>query len=300
MSTSILLYGRSGVGKSTQIGKLAEEEYIKTGKITRVYSGDFGGSDVNAPYIDLGIIETVEIGSTDPWIFLANAVRGKVRDDNGKWKLDKERNHKVGIYAYESAHGIAKLLQLNMNEKAGTGSSIGGDTNASFEVAGDGEKFKIGSVKGYQQYAIPQQQILVGMYESFKLPADYVIWSAGVDSGNDELGSSKVVGPLVIGSALTAVLPKDFNYSFHLDAINKNGKLNYILYLGLHQDPNAGNATALGNARRPVDAPEITNQVIEPADLVRALKLVREEAKVKAIQKIQARIEAAKKASVTA
>ena len=297
-ATSILIYGRSGSGKSAQIGRLAEEVYVTTGLKTRVYSADFGGNDVNAAYIDLGIIEVVEIAATDPWIFLNKAVRGQVRNDKGQWLKDEKRNATIGMYAYESAHGFAQLLRLNMNDKASTGSTIGGDTNSSFEVAGDGEKFKIGSVKGFQQYAIPQQQMLMAMYESFKLPAQYIVWSAGVDTGSDELNAQKVVGPSVIGGALTTVLTKDFNYAVRIDAVTAKGSATkHVLYLGTQPDSNASNATALGNIRRPLDANELKELTIEPADLVKALRLMREEAKEQAKLKIQARLKIASEAS---
>lgn len=297
MPTTILVYGRSGVGKSYQIANLAEDHFIKTSKITRVYSADFGGSDVMAPHEELGILEIIPIGSTNPWIFANRASRGYVRDKNGKWVEDKALNSKVGIYAFESAHGLAQLLKVNMNEEAAKGSTIGGDTNSSFQVSGDGDSFKVGSVKGYQQYAIPQQEILRAMYQSFKLPADYIIWSAGVDAGSDELGTSKVVGPAVIGGALTAVLPKDFHYTFHMDVLpGEAGKAaRHILYLGAHQDKNSGSATALGNIRRPRDAGELKDFTLEPSDLVKALQIVREQAKETAKQAIQKRLEAAKK-----
>ena len=294
-ATTILLYGNSGVGKTAQLGKLAEEVYITTGKKTRIYTVDFGGTNTINPYVDLGIIELVEMGTTDAWIFANRAVRGYVRDTNGKWVKDEKRNAEIGFYGFESAHGLAHLLKGDMNAKAGTGTTIGGDTNSSFEVSGDGEKFKIGSVKGFQQYSIPQQQTLSAMYESFKLPAQYIVWTAGVDVGTEELSKNKAAGPMVVGGALTTILPKDFVFTMHLDAIPvKDSVARHVMYLGTHQDPNAGNMTALGNTRRPLDAPVLKTYTIEPTDICKALKILQDDAKEAAVKAIKARLDAAK------
>lgn len=297
--TTILLYGNSGSGKTAQLGKLAEEVYTTTGKKTRIYTVDFGGTNTIDPYVDLGIIELVEMGATDAWVFINRAARGYIRNEQGKWIKDEKRNAEIGFYGFESAHGLAHLLKGDMNAKAGTGTTIGGDTNSSFEVQGDGEKFKIGSVKGFQQYSIPQQQTLTAMYESFKLPAQYIVWTAGVDVGTEELSKNKAAGPMVVGGALTTILPKDFVFTMHLDAIPvKDNVARHVMYLGTHQDPNAGNMTALGNTRRPLDAPALKTYTIEPTDIVKALKILQEDAKDAAKKAIQARLDAVKKKEV--
>jgi len=83
--TTILLYGRTNSGKTGQIGVLAEDIFRRTGKRTRLYTADKGGTKTIEPYIKLGIIEPVEILGTDPWIFLNKAALGFVRDAAGKW-----------------------------------------------------------------------------------------------------------------------------------------------------------------------------------------------------------------------
>ena len=297
-ATTILLYGPTGSGKTPQLGLLAEDVFVKTGKKTRVCTADFGGTDTIAPYIDLGIIELVEIGTSDPWIFMNKVVRGYTRDANGKWILDPKANEQIGAYGFESAHGLAQLLKLDMERKAASGVAIGGDTNTSFEVKGDGETLKIGTTKGFQKYAIPQGQVVEAMYESFKLPVQYVVWTAGISKDEDDiLISTKVVGPDVIGKALTTVLPKDFSYCFRIGVTpSKDGKAEeHVMYLGTHTDPQLGSATALGNIRRPLDAPTLKDVTVKPANLVKALDIVRQEAKKAATDAIKKRIDLASK-----
>lgn len=300
MPTTILLYARTGAGKTTQIGRLAEEINITTGKKTRLYTADRGGLDTIQPYVNLGIIEVEPLGDSDPWIWLNKAVRGYVRQ-GGKWTLDKARNAQTGMMAFESTHAIAKLLKLDMERKAGLGINIGGDTNTSFDVAdGSGEKLKIGTTKGFQKFSIPQSRLWEEIMESHRLDTDYVLWTAGLNKGDDDVNAAaKVIGPDIIGNALTPSLPMDFHYTFRMDVIPGKGAEapRHVLYLGTHQDINAGNATALGNIRRPLDAAPLQKYILEPADLPQALKLVRNDAQEEATKKIKARIEAAKKAA---
>ena len=297
MPTTILLYARTGAGKTTQIGKLSEEVNITTGKIARIYTADRGGLDTIQPYINLGLIEVEPIGDLNPWIWLNKAVRGYIRRD-GKWVLDKEANAKVGLIAFESAHAIANLLKLDMERKAGAGVNIGGDTNTSFDVGDCVDKLKVGTTKGFQKFSIPQARLWEEIMESHKLDTDYVLWTAGLNKGEDDVNTAaKVIGPDILGNALTPKLPMDFHYTFRMDVLpGSDGKApEHVLYLGTHKDVNAGNATALGNIRRPLDAKPLTTHVIKPADLVLALKMCRSDAQEDATKAIKARIEAARK-----
>jgi hypothetical protein len=292
MATTILLYARTGAGKTTQLGVLAEDVYKRTGKITRIYNSDRGGYDTIRPYVDLGIIEVIELGAGDIWLFIDKAAQAYVKDANGKWTLDKERNSKVGAYCFESAHGMAKLLQQDMEAKAARGIVIGGDTNTSFDVQGDGETLKIGATKGFQKYAIPQSTVSRAMMLSQKLDAEYVVWTAGVSKDEDDVNTTKVIGPGIIGQALTGIAPGDFNYTFRMDFVPGKGDVppKHMIYLGPNTDINAGNATALGNIRRPIDAPPLAKMVVEPANIVTALKMVREDAAKAATEAIKKRL----------
>lgn len=289
---TILLYGRTGSGKTTQIGKLAEDVYVKTGKATRLYTADSGGVDTVQPYINLGIIQPVFLADGDPWIFLNKSTQGQVRGPDGKWKLDKEANSKIAMYAFESAHGLAQLLKMNMEKQAASGINVGGDTNTSFTISGDGESLRIGTTKGFQKFAIPQGTILDSIYASQKLDAEYVLWTAGTSKDDDDVSTTKMVGPDVLGKAMTTTLPKDFNYTFRMDVLPaKAGKPErHILYLGNHVDEGAGNAAGLGNIRRPLDAPELRELTIEPADLAKAMRLVRDDSVKAATESIAKRL----------
>lgn len=302
MPTTILLYGRTGSGKTTQIGKLAEEIYINTGKKTRLNTADRGGNDTIQPYVNLGIVEVESIGDCNPWIWLNKTVRGYVRR-NGKWTIDKTANAQIGLQVFESAHAIAKLLKLDMERKAGAGINIGGDTNTSFDVLDGDEKLKIGTTKGFQKFSIPQSRLWEEMLESHRLETDYVLWTAGLNKGDDDINTAaKVIGPDIIGNALTPSIPMDFHYTIRIDVVPSKAEAapRHIIYLGTHQDANAGNATALGNIRRPIDAEPLKQYTVEPADLVKAMRMIRSDAQEQATKTIKARIDAAAAAAAKA
>lgn len=270
---TILLYGRTRSGKSTQIGQLAESVFKATGKITRLYSADRGGFDPIKPYVDLGVIEVIEIGESDPWVFLNKAVRGYVRDANGKWVAGKNDN--VGVFAFESMTAFADELMASMARKAAENVNIGGGANISFQVSGDGETLKV-SGSNMAHYGVCQSRIKEEVWQSQKLNAEFIVWTASASKDEDQEASGKVLGPAVVGKAMTAEVPRWFNLTFRMDALPATmGKPErHLLYLGNHVDPGAGNAVGLGNTRTPLDAPPITQNVIEPASIVKALELI--------------------------
>lgn len=268
---TILLYGRTNAGKSAMIGELAEHLYKTLGKKTRLYTADRGGTTTIQPYIDLGIIEAIELGASDPWIFLNKAARGYVRDASGKWIPGKNDN--LAMFAFESLTAFADSLMASMAKKAGEGVSIGGGANVSFNIAGDGENLKI-SGSNMAMYGVCQSRITEECWQSQKLEAPYIMWTASASKDDDLNSGGKVIGPALVGKALTAEIPRWFGLTFRIDAVPaQNGKAErHILYLGNTVDLQAGNATGLGNTRMPLDSPALTSNTIEPASLVKALQ----------------------------
>lgn len=270
---TILLYGRTNAGKTAQLAELAGHVFKTEGKITRLYTSDRGGLDTIRPYIDAGIIEVVEIGATAPWIFLNRSVLGMVRDPEGKWVAGQNDN--IGMFAFESLTSIADELMADMVIKAANNVSIGGGANISFPVTGDNVTLKV-SGSNMAHYGVAQSRIRDEVWTSQKLNASYVLWTAGASKDDDPEASGKVVGPAVVGKAMTAEVPRWFNLTFRIDCLPAAGGKpeRHILYLGNHQDLNAGNATGLGNIRMPLDAPPVLTTAIEPASLVQAIELI--------------------------
>lgn len=271
--TTILMYGRTRAGKSAQIGELAEYVHRTLGKITRLYTIDKGGVDTIQPYIDLGLIEAITQQDSDPWIFLHNAVLGNVRGPDNKWVPGN--NDQVGVFAFEGMTAFADALMQSLAEKAASGANIGGSSNISFTINGDGQSLKIGG-SNMSHYNIVQTRITDEVWTSQKLPAPYIVWTASVSKDEDLTASGKILGPAVVGKALTHEVPRWFSLSFRIDALPaQGGKLErHILYLGNHLDSSAGNAVGLGNTRIPLDADPLPAS-IEPASISKALEMIK-------------------------
>jgi hypothetical protein len=255
------------------VGQLAEYVYKTTKLRTRLATADRGGTDTIQPYIDLGIIELVEMLDTDPFIFLNKAVHGYVRDATGKWVLGK--NDEIGLFAFESLRAFAEALMQSMALKASQGINIGGSGNINFNSTSDGETVKVGGMN-MAMFGVAQQRMTEEVWASQKLNAPYIMWTSSVSKDEDPTATGKVLGPDVIGKALTTEVPRWFNYTFRIDVIPaQSGKPErHILYLGSHVDVGAGNAAALGNTRMPLDAPALLKNQIEPASIVQALELL--------------------------
>jgi hypothetical protein len=128
-------------------------------------------------------------------------------------------------------------------------------------------------------FGVAQARMTEEVWESQKLPAQYVLWTSSVSKDDDTTAGGKVLGPDVIGKALTAEVPRWFNYTFRLDVVPAQNNMaeRHLLYMGSHVDVGAGNAAGMGNIRRPLDAPPlegVKNNIIEPADLVKALTML--------------------------
>lgn len=269
---TILLFGRTRSGKSTLASELAEHVWKTEKKHTRLYTADRGGIDPLLPLVNLGIIEVVAQEETPAWVFFNRAVRGYVRDEKGKWVPGKNDN--IGMFVFESMTAFADAIMNDMAKKAGENINIGGGANVAFTVQGDGETLKI-SGSNMAHYGVAQSRITEEVWESQKLPASYILWTASASKDEDQTSANKVIGPAVCGKALTSETPRWFNLTFRLDCLPAGmGKAErHILYLGNNMDQGAGNAVGLGNTRTPLDAPALPSS-IEPASLVKALELI--------------------------
>jgi hypothetical protein len=283
---TILMYGRSRSGKTSQVGEMAMWGMETTGKPSLVYSIDAGGIGPIMPYVELGVIELVLIESTNPFMFLSKAAKAQKRDAQGKWApADLTKYFMVAI---ESFTGFGDAIMIDMASQAAMGINIGGQANVSFKIASDGEVLNVGG-SNMAHYNVAQTRLLDEFLRSQKLPVPYVLWTASASKEEDGNFGGKVIGPAGPGKALTAEIPRHCDLCFRIDCTPAQaGKAErHIIYLGNSVDLNAGNATSLGNTRVPmgVDLPT----TVEPASIVQVLKLI-EEAETKAKEAIKTKL----------
>lgn len=263
----------TGDGKTALVGELAEFEWRTQQKVTRVYNGDPGGWATIQPYVDLGIVDMIDcIGRPNPWEVMDAIAKGKVPALGGKWIVDPERNARTGIYAYEGFTGFGDILMQDLAKKAAQGVNIGGQAPAvKFK---DGEVSVAGNAPAH--YGNAQVQLTMAAQESFHLEADYVVWTALARRASDNDTNATILGPQIVGKALTSEAPRWFVYTFRVQAtppdpvMKTAGK--HVLYHEDHTDITMPGAKGLGNSRRPLDAPSLGP--IEPASLVTALSMI--------------------------
>jgi len=272
-ATTLLLYGDSGDGKTAQVGALAEHVYNTLGKkTTRLYCADPGGWATVQPYVTLGVIEPIDCTGLPPWEMLDAITKGKVRRE-GKWVVDLPPT--LGMIAYEGYTGLADLLMQSLAKDAANNKNIGGQAPAVKFTQGEAS-FASNSPA---HYGIVQGQLTTCSQESFRLPVDYVVWTATARRAADNDTTATILGPQIVGKALTSEVPRWFNYTFRLmaippDELTKRAGV-HRLYFSDHTDMTLQGAKGLGNDRLPLDADGLP-PFIEPASVVRALTLIQE------------------------
>ena len=265
---TILLFGDSGDGKSSLLGELAEHLYsygkAPDGKPlrTRVCTADYGGTDVLTPYIKLGMIEVINLaGRPAPWEWINAVCMGKKLNAAGQWVPGMDPD--IGMYAFEGMTSFANALRVAIgsgNEGLTLKPSQGSDRDAHGRTFG-----------------LAQDRIGENVKLSFALPGAVRLWTALARRGDDADTTQTILGPQVVGKALTSEVPAWFNFTFRImslpaDEMTKSLE-RHRLCITDYIDQTARGAKGLGNSRRPLDGGELP-PFVEPASLVQALYLI--------------------------
>jgi hypothetical protein len=285
---TIALWGDTGVGKTYLTGELATHLREKNKQRSVVYLADRGWRTLT-PQISAGIVLPVPL-SGDPFNWLNHAIKGEVLNKSGKWEKAPDD---IGLFAYESGTGIANELRRQIKASHGGGlvregadgkvKSVGiGPAANTYKVGtddattGDTKLNRASIDKGH--FGIMQDEMRDAIWQSQDLPG-YVLWSFLALRKQDDDTRQDIIGPEVMGKALTAAVASWFHYSFHVDMqIPVTGGAEHVLHLSGHNDLSTGNARAGSNSRvgfgAAPDAPAIPAS-IKPASLVKALELLR-------------------------
>lgn len=265
MGYSIALYGDTGSGKTTQIGVRAKAKYKREGKKTALFAADMGGFGSLIPLVNVGVIKVVSLLDTDdPWIWTNNAAEG--RDAEGL-ALDPEE---FGFCAYDSATSLGEALLTNC---ANAPFQIGSQKTQKFTV-NRGEKTLQVGMTNENHFGVVQGFMLNQIWKSTWLTkkGPDVLWTFSIlrGEGPDQV---PVLGPKLAGKALTAAIPKWFNYTFMLASVPELGAApRHILYL--QEQPNEYGSVSFGNSRYPLDAVTNLPISIDPANIEEALEAV--------------------------
>jgi energy-coupling factor transporter ATP-binding protein EcfA2 len=253
---NLLLYGMTGSGKSTQLAELIKA--MATVECPgRVYLTDRGGVSIYKPLAVKGLcqIEAYD-GVSDRFIWIDNAVQGKVFRE-GKWITTDLK--KICLIGYDSLSGSGGLVLNALGHQAAAGNNVGGEPAPGLKIQAEGQTIMVPS-GSRTHYLVGQRYIQEKIWQSQGLDCP-VVWTAHEDivpldkkSADGEktvetaagLGIRGIIGPMVVGSALTRELPKDFVYTFRLSQTVTETTKTHVMYTGRHKE---GQLEGLANSR---------------------------------------------------
>lgn len=248
------LYGGPGTAKSESCARLIEYVYRTTGKTARLVVGD-GSALTYEHLVEANIAAMCEFGTRSwPMDTMQKLLSGWwPRPDTGElvppgfvleakdwpgplWVNDISN---VGVYVFEglSVAGayIMGCVQGGLAERAGRGEKIGQDSpiriiegeidpKTGKPISGPGTSFG-GNPPAH--YNVAQRTILECLQRSKGLDVDYVLWTAHEADNNSEKDMNKesLVGPEVVGKALTGSIQRNFNNTLHCVTVSKKVKV---------------------------------------------------------------------------
>jgi DNA polymerase III delta prime subunit len=251
-----LIYGPPGSGKTLMLIALAKNIYQKTGKQTRVYTGDGSYSMYkNSGLVDGGIIASLmDFTARDyPFSVLQQITEGMIPvdldDPKSKFRtLTKEEVNNTGLWIFEGLSVAGNYMMGDakggLAQRAADGEVIGQDIAARFTDGNDKDKildkdgnpYKYGGNSG-GHYAFGQRHLLANIVRSKSLPRQ-VVWTAHERYDDGERGGSfskgqtadkykledKIIGPECIGKQMTANISREFGNTLHTTVASKKSQ----------------------------------------------------------------------------
>jgi hypothetical protein len=256
---SIALYSDTGGGKTTQAGEFAKYTW-RTRKLRSVLnSSDMGGHNSINPLVNLGVVKVNKLQeSDDPFIWVNDAASGTHLDPA-----------ETGLAIFDSGTSMSEAI-LNHITKADF--QIGQQRTQKFTVSkGDGKNARSLTVgiNNEAHYGVVQGFMLDAIWKSTWLTSKGidVLWTFSVHRG-EEQDRTPILGPKLAGKALTAAIPKWFNYCWRLASIPVDGgQPRHVLYTAEVPEL-AGLGHSFGNSRIPLGSTVDIPAVVEPASLI--------------------------------
>lgn len=303
MNTQVdLVYGRSGMGKTTWWLKIAKHLYETRGLKTRCYSGDGGFATVQASgLIEAGVVELFQYTNRPhPFETTLFACQGKwprdPEDHKSPWQpLTPDVAKLYGLWVYEGLSAMSKYLtsgsvEGGIAQRRGTGQKTSAmDGAITFK---DGE-VSVSSIT-MSDFGSVQRTMYERVQETYRLPG-WVYWTAHQKDVDDAETKERLIGPEVLGKAMTSSIGASFGNTIHLDTAalkDASGKpvkkkdpvtkkdvdeieLERRAYTREHYDPDATNFIKY-YANNRCATPEVMPTYLAPPDPIRFYQLMRE------------------------
>lgn len=225
-----------------------------------MHTADAGGYGSINHLIKLGIVEIDELGQNDnPWEWINKAASSSSKE--------------FGLEGFDSGTSIGEQLLL---AAAKSPEQIGQQRTQTFRVTpSKSDSLKV-NLNNEAHYGLVQSFMLDTIWTSTWLTrkgAD-IVWTFAVHRG-EEQDRTPILGPKLVGKALTAAIPKWFKYTFRIASIPVEGtEPTHRLYLQEYPEL-SGLGHGFGNSRFAMGGGELP-PFIEPASIVKALEMIEE------------------------
>lgn len=240
-SKTILLYGDSGVYKSTQLGLIADVVFQTTGRISRLISADSGWGPM-ADQIRRGVIVPLDLNTAKQRIGVLShlskgywpdglTAQGEIDEATLRLTTPEEWEH-VGCYLVEGLYMIGSLIQRHLESiQQSTGEPLAGlfsEMNTKFSQSSRGT------------YGFVQSQTENYVRGIKSLPVNWAVFTTHEARGEDDR-SQMYFGPAVVGKALTDKVSGWFENTFHLQSCIYAGDIQGVqAYYERHRLDNPG------------------------------------------------------------
>jgi hypothetical protein len=233
MSTFIdLYYGQSGTGKSEAAVAIIKREYAKTKKRSRVILGDGSGANY-AALAQAGIVEMLDYSARDwPLTTMEQLCDGWWPENQAdpSSPLLPPKPGQLNDLAVVVIEGLAVIGAYIMGDRKGglaeqsaRGIKIGQDSpvrtvDCLFDdkgnvVKGSGPGTAFGG-NPPAHYGFAQRRIN-GYVERTKVFPGIVIFTSHERAAEDKISKETLIGPEVVGGAMTAAMSRQFNNTLH-------------------------------------------------------------------------------------
>src|SRR6516164_8726262 len=223
-----LVYGRTGSTKTAQIGHMAEYIMEKYGQKTRLVSADPNGWVTIEHLCHAGLIEPVHINLQTPFpleVITRYAMgwwpEGYSFPDKVGGKLIKAPvPANIGAYAFEGLSAFSTLIMSNLVSRKDIHIP---DTPKESWVDDklDGGPGMHWGFSGRAHYGFIQQRIYEIVTTSNHLPVHKVLWTAHETDAKEGQTKRSIMGPQIIGEAMTGACGAWFGAMLHLMPIDK-------------------------------------------------------------------------------
>jgi len=230
-----IIYGRTSTFKTWNMGLLAQYIYERTGKVTRYLSADGGSFQHLKGFIDIGILQPLNIVNDNEPISLIRAIiedrfwpteiNDKFERTSGKVRRGVEG---VGAYVFEGVTSIAELLMTRYRGRATGMNPAFKEEIKSDLVDENGKKLDSEIMGGYAMdaYGLIQAEIQSLLIKSWSLPVDTVWWTGHEAQAEDAMDKTTIRGVALVGKKGTTTIGKKIGTMIHAYQVPIKVKVN--------------------------------------------------------------------------